>query len=139
MRRLALLLVAVTGCGLDTDPRQVSFGGRELHVEYGDSVCLYRHGDLVRCLGSGRLLAYDFTGDGVDDLALYQDTRDGFRHCFSYLEIWTNDGTPIEQAQSETAKWKDGDWVWIDPAKYPRLHSSVFESFMKAQDAAHDF
>ena len=126
-----LCLIATASCSLETDPIRVTFGGRSLDVRYGDGVCLFEAGRPVRCLGHGTLLAYDFTGDGVDDLAVYVDTRDGFRDTFSYLEIWNNNGRPLGVAPSVTAKWKEGHWDWIDPLVYPGLQSRRFKRFMR--------
>jgi hypothetical protein len=58
----------------------------------------------------------DFDGDGRLDHARLTDERDGFRHTFAYLDIWL-----AGQADFETAKFKDGRWIWIDHAKYQNL------------------
>jgi hypothetical protein len=132
----ALLLVALACCSLETDPDRVTFGGIEYEVRWSNH-CLIAHDMNVRCLGEGTLIAFDFTGDDVDDLAVYTDNRDGFRRTFSYLEIWRNDGAHLTDATSETAKWKEGHWAWIDPDAYPGLRDSKFRRFMRARDDAH--
>jgi hypothetical protein len=63
----------------------------------------------------------DFSGDGIADIAYLEDRRDGFRHTFAYLEIYKNDGTPRWLAEPDTAKLKDGRWIWVDLAEYPAL------------------
>jgi hypothetical protein len=65
-----------------------------------------------------RSIAADFDGDGRIDRAELTDERDGFRHTFAYLEIQLA-GTSTR----ETAKYKDGRWIWVDHARYPRLAS----------------
>lgn len=136
---LALLL---GGCvpGLESNPVEVSFDLRTYDVSYRDArgPCFSASGLTVRCFGRGALLAHDFTGDGLADLALYRDERDGFRHTFAYLDIYPNDGTPLARAHAVEAKWKDGHWVWIDPADYPGLRADRFVDFMRDQDARHD-
>ena len=136
---LALLL---GGCAprLDTNPSEVSFDGRMYEVSYGDArgPCLSATALRARCFGRGTLIAHDFTGDGSPDLAIYFDERDGFRHTFSYLDIYANDGTPLDAAQPAQAKWKEGHWAWIDPAAYPGLRAEPFVRFMRGQDELHD-
>ncbi|HEY1818014.1 MAG TPA: hypothetical protein VGG74_36980 [Kofleriaceae bacterium] len=134
MRFAALALAA---CSLPTNPGRVSFDGRDYTVDYESDACLLGDGERVRCLGAGTLLAFDFTGDGVSDLALYQDTRDGFRDCFAYLDIYVNDGTPLRDASAVHAKWKEGHWDWIASDHYPGLASAPFVRFMREQDGAH--
>lgn len=132
---LALML---GGCALDANPTQISFDGRTYDVTYDEQGPCFATADLtVRCFGRGTLLALDFTGDGTDDLALFRDERDGFRHTFAYLDIYVNDGTPLDAVVVVSAKWKEGHWTWIDPARYPGLHSKKFERFMHDQDAVH--
>jgi hypothetical protein len=58
----------------------------------------------------------DFNDDGRVDHAKLSDDRDGFRHTFAYLEIWL-----AGHEGYETAKFKDGRWIWIDHAKYSNL------------------
>lgn len=77
--RLGGVLIPVTIGGAIALPGGIAAGG-------GAGVVVL--GRLVRCLGRGTLLGCDFTGDQVDDLAVYRDTRDGLRDTFSYLEIW---------------------------------------------------
>lgn len=60
----------------------------------------------------------DFDGDGRDDHARLTDERDGFRRTFAYLDIWLADGR-----DAESAKFKEGRWIWIDHAKYRNLAS----------------
>jgi len=134
----AWLAVVLAGCGLATNPGEVTFGGRTLAIVYDDQPCAYERGELARCLGAGTVIAYDFTGDGVDDLASYRDTRDGFRDTFAYLDIWCNDGTPLAVAPVTHAKWKDGHWDWIDERAFPGLAGPRFVRFMEAQDREHD-
>lgn len=145
-----LLAIAMTiaiglavGCtpGLEPNPPEVSFDLRTYDVSYRDprGPCFSAGDVTVRCFGRGMLLAHDFTGDGLVDLAMYLDERDGFRHTFAYLDIYTNDGTPLADAVVEEAKWKEGHWAWIDPADWPGLRAPAFERFMREQDDAHDW
>jgi hypothetical protein len=58
----------------------------------------------------------DFDGDGLLDHARLTDERDGFRHTFAYLDIWL-----AGEHGYETAKFKDGQWIWVDHARYRNL------------------
>ena len=58
----------------------------------------------------------DFNDDGRIDHAELTDERDGFRHTFAYLDMWL-----AGHEGYETAKFKEGRWIWIDHAKYPNL------------------
>ncbi|NVB82315.1 MAG: hypothetical protein HOV81_28300 [Kofleriaceae bacterium] len=141
-----LLAIAMTialallfgGCvpGLEPNPPEVSFDVRTYEVSYRDArgPCFVADDVTVRCFGRGEVLAHDFTGDGLVDLAMYLDERDGFRHTFAYLDIYTNDGTPLERAKPVQAKWKEGHWAWIDPATYPGLRADRFVDFMRDHD-----
>jgi hypothetical protein len=135
MRPIVVLAIAA-GCGacsVTTDPDQVTFGGRTLPVQYGGGVSIDG-----RSLGEGTLIVHDFNEDGKDDFALYMDNRDGFRHTFSYLDIYIDDGRSISLAEPEQAKWKEGHWAWIDESVYPGLRHSRFLRFMSDRDDEHD-
>lgn len=60
----------------------------------------------------------DFDGDGRLDHAQLTDERDGFRRTFAYLDVSLAAAPDVE-----TAKYKDGRWIWIDHAKYRNLAS----------------
>ena len=74
---------------------------------------------LVACAPSvPREIDADFNGDGRLDHAVVTDERDGFRTTFAYLDV-----TLAGATEPETAKFKDGRWIWIDHARYPQLAS----------------
>jgi hypothetical protein len=132
MRALAMVALCA-GCGITTNPDEVTFGGQTHLVSYAGEVEI-----AGRAIGTGTLLVHDFDGDGRDDLALYMDTRDGFRDTFSYLDIYIDDGRQsFEMAEPDHAKWKEGHWAWIDATKYPGLDDRRFRSFIREQDDAH--
>ena len=72
---------------------------------------------LVAC-APPREIDADFNGDGLIDHAVLTDERDGFRTTFAYLYI-----TLAGASEPETAKFKEGRWIWIDHARYPQLAS----------------
>lgn len=135
------LLVVSCKAGLETTPSKVSFGGRTYDVSYAGvrGPCFSDGNRVVRCFDEGTLIVHDFTGNGTPDLGMYVDERDGWQVTFSYLDIYANDGTPLATVEPEQAKWKEGHWAWIDPARYPGLRAAAFDAFMRDQDEAHDW
>lgn len=112
---LTTLLLVLSG---RARPTTVEFAGHSYDVEYADHVYLTAEGQRVIDLGYGQeLLQLDFDNDGRLDLGVLADDRDGFRNTFAYLEMTLDDG----QRTRESAKWKDGHWVWVDLARYPTL------------------
>lgn len=65
--------------------------------------------------GSGEYIV-DVTGDGVADRVVVTDERDGFRHTFAYADIYVS-----QRGEAVTAKFKEGRWIWVDPAAFPGL------------------
>lgn len=135
--------LAVVPLGPDENPSEVSIGGSDYEVtDIEHHIWLVEPGGVrARDLGYGtRLLRWDFTGDGVPDLGVFTDERDGFRRTFAYLTIYANDGTRLDKIEPVEAKWKEGHWAWIDLAQYPGLdprttHGALFTRYMQQQDA----
>jgi hypothetical protein len=138
---LAFALLAGCQPRLETTPPTVSFAGRTYEVSYAalHGPCFSAAGVVVRCFDAGTLIVHDFTGDGTPDLGMYVDERDGWQVTFSYLDIYANGGTSLATVEPDHAKWKEGDWAWIDRTRYPGLYADRFRRFMCDQDESHDW